>query len=520
MNNALFQTSSKYKSSKKTVKTPKVIVKNEAGGESYQLSAEQALAQYACTCTFNGTFYSNSEDHLNKMKELLSKVRPELIAKVAVYAHENGSMKDTPAFMLSYLFSRGENALVEKIFARIVTNAKMLCNFVQFVRSGTHGRKSFGTLGKRLIQNWLSSRTAEQLFRDSVGHSQPSLIDIIKMVHPKLNDSQNVLVSYLLGKGEVRATALPDLVQRFEALKIGRDVSPEGLDFRLLSNLKLSQTGWTALAAGMGWNALRMNLNNLAKHGVFSDVGATDMVAKKLEDKVAIKKQNAFPYQLMTTYQNTTAVPNRVKEALENALETATENVPNLGRVAVCVDVSGSMSHSVTGTRLGSTSVTRCVDVASLVGSSLLRTATDATVVPFDTAVRSLYLSKRDSVLTNAKKLAMNGGGTDCWVALKHLIDTNWVGDVVVMVSDNQSWVSYDSPSQSVRFKQAWLTLKARNPKCKFILLDITPNSNSQMYEDKSVLHIGGFSDQVFSVMNNFVNGDGNFLNVIEGVAL
>lgn len=496
------------------------IVKNKAGKEAFELSVEQQLCQYAVTCCFNGTFYASAEDHLKTISALLPKVRPELIAKVAVYAHEQGNMKDMPAYLLSYLFANGYTDLVEGIFSRVVTNTKMLCNFVQFVRSGTHGRKSFGTVGKRLIKAWLQARTAEQLFRDSVGHSNPSLNDIIKMVHPKFTlEGTNNVVKYLLDKEYITAD-LPDLVARFEFIKKGVDASPEGLDFRLLSNLTLSANRWGDLAKGMGWNALRMNLNNLQKHGVFGNAKLTTELADKLRDKAAIKKFNAFPYQLMTSYQNTTNVPNEIKAALEDALEVATENVPNLGRVAVCVDVSGSMNSPATGYRVGSTSVTTCVDVAGLIGSALTRTADVATIVPFDTAVRTVYLSKRDSVLTNAKKLAMHGGGTDCWCALKHLIDTKWTGDVVFMVSDNESWRCYDSPNQAVRFKQAWDTIKARNPGCKLILLDITPNSTSQMHEDKNVLHVGGFSDQVFEVMKTFVSGDGNFVNVIEKVKL
>lgn len=512
MNKSLFKTT-------KTVdyKTD-LITTNHAGGKAYELSAEQALAQYAVTCCFGGTFYASAETQLNEVKALLEKVNPLLIAKMAVYSHQEGNLKDMPVFLLSYLFSKGETELVRKVFPKVITNAKMLCNFVQFVRSGTHGRKSFGSVGKELIQNWLTSRSAEQLFKDSVGHSNPSLTDIIKMVHPKFSKECDNVVKYLLGKDH-NSSILPPLVQRFEGLKRGERVSPEGLDFRLLSNLKLDTAQWSELAKGMTWNALRMNLNNLQKHGVFN-TDATPILAQKLSDSASVKRANAFPYQLLTTYQNTQGVPDLLKDALGKALEAATENVPNLGRVAVAVDVSGSMSHPATGLRVGSVSVTRCVDIAALVASCVLRTATEATVVPFDTRVHNVKVNKYNSVLTNAKVLSIKGGGTDCWCALKHLIDTNWKGDLVFMVSDNESWVSYNSPNAAIRFRQAWDTIKARNPKCKLVLLDVTPNRTSQMHEDKNVLHVGGFSDSVFDVVKNFVNGNGNFLSVIESVDL
>ena len=516
MNKTLFQSAARK------------LVPNKSGGLSYELSAEQALAQLAVTCTFNGTYYSSAESYVDKFKELLGKVRPELAAKLAVYSHTEGAMKDVPAFILSHLFANGNTDLVEKIFNQVITNSKMLCNFVQFVRSGTNGRKSFGTSGKRLIQNWLTSRTPEQLFKDSVGHSAPSLMDIIRMVHPKFNESQNEVVKYLFDR-EYNVSKLPDLVQRFETIKgqaiFGKlvkfdEVSPEGLDFRLLSNVTLTSNQWKKLATGMSWKALRMNLNNLQKHGVFDNKEVLNELASKLGDSYQVRQAKAFPYQLMTTFQNTTGVPTELRDALQRALEAATENVPNLGRVAVCVDVSYSMQHSATGVRYGSTSVTKCVDVAALVASCVLRTSDTTTVVPFSTRVHDVNVNRENSVLENARKLSINGGGTACSSALAHLVNTGWRGDVVWMVSDNESWADYGNRYRQSPFKDLWNKIKGANPGCKLILLDITPNMTSQMHEDKDVLHVAGFSDTVFEVVKNFISGNGNFLSVIEGVQL
>jgi len=509
MNKTLFKTENK--TSKKLANT----VLNAAGGKAYELSAEQALSQYAVTNCFSTTFYASAEEHLGKVKELLGKVRPELIAKIAVYSAKEGNMKDMPTFLVSYLFSIGEVALVRKIFNKVVYNAKMLCNFVQLVRSGTHGRKSFGTVGKELIQNWLTARTAEQLFKDSVGHSNPSLVDIIKMVHPKFLDNQNNMVKYLMGK-PFDFEILPDLVQRFEKLKKGEDCSPEGLDFRLLSNLKLSTAQWSKLAVGMTWNALRMNLNNLSKHGVFN-TDATPKLAEKLSDEVAVKKFNAFPYQLLTTYKNVGTAPDLIKKAIEKALEAATSNVPNLGNVAVCIDVSGSMSSPATGYSAATTSTT-CVDVAALVASCILRTAEAATIVPFDTAVRKVAVNKYDTVLTNSKKLAINGGGTACGSAMKHLFDTDWSGNLVFFVSDNMSWADYHH--RGTVMAEYWKKIKAKNKDCKLVLLDVVPNTTSQMWEDKDVLHIAGFSDAIYGVVDAFLKNNDNFVDVIEKVEL
>ena len=64
------------------------------------------------------------------------------------------------------------------------------------------------------------------------------------------------------------------------------------------------------------------------------------------------------------------------------------------------------MSSAVTGERTGATTAVRCIDVAALVAASILRQNPQAEVVPFATGVVDVRLNSRDSVMTNAQKLA------------------------------------------------------------------------------------------------------------------
>jgi 60 kDa SS-A/Ro ribonucleoprotein len=78
-----------------------------------------------------------------------------------------------------------------------------------------------------------------------------------------------------------------------------------------------------------------------------------------------------------------------VKDALGDAMEIATENVPEIdGRVFVCTDTSGSMSSPVTGQRQGATSKVTCLDVAALVTAALLRKNPAAELLPFAEGVK------------------------------------------------------------------------------------------------------------------------------------
>ena len=93
-------------------------------------------------------------------------------------------------------------------------------------------------------------------------------------------------------------------------------------------------------------------------------------------------------------------------------MELAITNVPAIeGRVVVCPDVSGSMASPVTGHRTGATTSVRRIDVAALVATSIMPKNPSATVLPFEQDVVKVDLNSRDSVMTNAQKLASICGG-------------------------------------------------------------------------------------------------------------
>src|SRR4029078_1314885 len=111
-------------------------------------------------------------------------------------------------------------------------------------------------------------------------------------------------------------------------------------------------------------------------------------------------------------------MPSELTMALQQAMETAIENVPKVeGKIFLCPDVSGSMQSPVTGHRKGATSAVRCVDVAALVAAAFLRRNVSAEVLPFSADVVPLprLLNPLDSVMTNAHLLArLPSGGTAC----------------------------------------------------------------------------------------------------------
>ena len=196
---------------------PPANATNEAGGKAYLLTPQQALAQYALTGCLNDTFYANASDQLADVLGFASKCSPAFVAKVAITARDNGHMKDMPALLVAHLSTR-DKALFDVTFDRVIDSPRMLRTFVQIMRSGTTGRKSLGSLPKRKVRQWLEKRGDDAIFRAQVGND-PSLADIIKMVHPKpANATRAALYAHMIGKS-VDESQLPPLVREYEAFK-------------------------------------------------------------------------------------------------------------------------------------------------------------------------------------------------------------------------------------------------------------------------------------------------------------
>lgn len=498
---------------------------NQAGGRAYALSDKHALAQYAATGCMSNTFYATAKDQLDTVRALVAKVEPEFVAKTAVYTRQHSHMKDMPALLLAELASR-DGVLLEKVFGRVCDNGKMLRNFVQIVRSGTTGRRSLGTRPKRLVRRWLERRSDAQVLADSVGND-PALTDVLRMVHPKPDsDARRALYGYLLGKPH-DAAALPTCVRAFEDFKAGRSDLVPDVPFQLLTGGPLRESAWKAIAARAGWQMIRMNLNTFLRHGVFDDAGLTKALAAKLAAPDEVRKARVFPYQLLMAYkQADDAVPKKIRKALHDAMEVAIDNVPEVaGHAHVLLDVSGSMHSPVTGSRKGATTAVRCVDVAALVAAAFLRKNQFTEVMPFHDKVVACQLDERASVLDNAKRLAgLPSGGTDCSAPLRELNRRKAKGDLVVFVSDNESWVdTRNTYRRGTQVMEEWRVYKGRNPQARLVCIDIQPGATTQAPDRSDILNVGGFSDDVFSLVAAFARGGlagEHWVRAIEAIAL
>ena len=181
------------------------------------------------------------------------------------------------------------------------------------------------------------------------------------------------------------------------------------------------------------------------------------------------------------------------------------------------------MASPVTGYRGSASSSVRCIDIAALVAAAMLRKNAGALVLPFENDVVNCKLNPRDTVMTNAQKLAsIGGGGTNCSAPLAQLNQRKWKADLVVYISDNESWIDANHGGATATMRE-WEAFKQRNPHAKLVCIDIAPYSTAQAAEREDILNIGGFSDDVFKIIAAFAAGQldaEHWVGEIQSIAL
>lgn len=510
---------------------------NNAGGIAYDTGAEHSLAQLIVTSTFNDNSHINADAQVKEFLRLANIVSPLFLAQCAIYGKEKGMMKDSPMMVLAVL-SKRDPALFSKVFNRLVTYEGNLRTFVQIMRSGVTGRKSLGSLPKKLVNNWLTSRGAERLFRGSLGND-PSLSDVIRMTHPNTTDKElRALFAYLVnGKPYSKSNErgyklkdLPEVVQQFEAFKEDQSNDLPDIDFRMLSNIKLTDTQWKEIAKNAKWGTLLKNIRNFATHNVFNDPKLVKKIAETIADETVIGKVKAMPHQVLQAYDvlsgvatdrfgrtNYVVIPKEILEALDIALDATIQNIPDFNcDIIVCPDVSPSMNKPVTGMRKGASSTVTAEKAAALVAAAIARKNAGKTyIISFSTIATNIPWTRNDTLSSLTRKIQNSkGGGTECSAPICYAVDNKIKANIIYLLSDNESWVLGNTrhmrPDSATATVKAWREFKKLNPDSKLICHDFTPNGSTQVLDTNDVMNVGGFSESHFDIVQTFIENDKN----------
>ncbi|QCE32880.1 hypothetical protein FAI41_04345 [Acetobacteraceae bacterium] len=483
------------------------------------MTHEQALAQYMMSGILSEGFYRSASSQLRKLHQLCQNVSDMYLAQAALYTYEERHMKEVPAYLLALLSLR-DIELTKKIFPRIITNGRMLRCFTQIIRSGAIGRRSFGTSLVRIIGDWINALSDAEILGLYVGKN-PTLRDILRLVHPRPeNAEREAFYGWICQLGSkhlgYNPEKLPPLVKELEAFLKGEitHLSPEIPHALLISKSGYHPAQWEAILKNCNWNQLRQSLNLFQRQNVFKRQENIDFAVKKLTNPDSIKSANLHPQALYASFTHLAPdMPRDIKSALNKALEMLLEqNLPDFKghQVAVCLDLSSSMFAPVSGYRGKATSKAHCADIASMSAAMVLKGNPKNTIIlPFASHVFPMDLNPQDSVLTNMTRInSRKKGGTDCSAPLGYLLDHDLAPDVIILISDNESWIEtgrrdHGGSTQAYKY---WQKLHENNPNASLICWNLAPNTAFHVSNDSNVLNLAGYSEHLFQVILRFSN--------------
>ena len=264
----------------------------------------------------------------------------------------------------------------------------------------------------------------------------------------------------------------------------------------------LKEKAWKQLVLDkkIGYFALLRNLRNIIEQ-------SPDVLPEALQllvDEKLIKKSLILPFRFLTAIAEIERINGEgVKEtlmALSKAIDLSLSNVPKLeGKNLVVLDTSGSMNGQP-------------IEIGSIFASAVLKT-NDADFMTFDTDARYMTFNPLDSTISIAQRIiSMAKGGSTNFHAIFETANLPY--DRIIIFSDMQGWVCYNTPSES--FKK----YKKRTNSNPLIYSFDLQGYGSLQFPEKNVFALAGFSDKVFDTMKLLESDPQALLHEIENIDL
>ena len=489
---------------------------NHEGAKAYAMTPELELYTAVVTASLSDTFYEKQDTRVECIAQLIGKVSPEFVARLAVYTRTEMHLRSIPLLLLVELAKvHNGDDLVARAVEKTVLRADEIMELLmcyQWRNPSDHPVKKLGKLSRQ-IQNGLQrafNRFDEYQFaKYNRNNLEVKLRDALFLVHPKAKDESQQALFDKIVKGELETpytweTELSALgQQKFESDEQRQEAFREKWE-ELIRSGKL------------GYMALMRNLRNMLQ----ADVSLLEMqkVASMLSNAERVEKSKQLPFRYLSAYREIEKIDSTHTAALMNALEAAVkcsaaniEGFDENTRVLLASDVSGSMWSPVSAR-----STVRNYDIGILL-SMLLRNRCKQVVAGIFGDNWKVVNMPSDNILMATRQLERLGNtvgfSTNGYKVIDWLIEQNMVMDKVMMFTDMQMW---DSTGRFKHFEDSWKKYKQMAPNAKLYLFDLAGYGQLPLrLAEPDVYLIAGWSDRVFDVLSAVDKGE-DALSVIN----
>ncbi|MEA5258320.1 TROVE domain-containing protein [Arcicella aquatica] len=493
------------------------LYKNYQGAPAYKVSPEMELYSASVTSMIEATTYEDEDSRQKRIKELMTKVSPEFVAKLAVYVRQQMYLRTVPVLLSVELAKINQgNSLVRKTIEHIVVRPDEILEVLAYyqksnVRTGT---KQLNRLSKQ-IQKGLANafnNFDEYQFAKYNQANGIKLRDALFLVHPKPKDETQQGIFDKIAQNNLAIpytweTELSALGQKSFNNKNERKVAFKHKWQELIDSQKV------------GYMALMRNLRNILEADV--EEIYLQKVCTYLSDSRAVANSKQLPFRFLAAYRELSKVNHGNVPLILNALEQAIKySVTNLKgfdnhvKVVIACDVSGSMQKSISPK-----SKVLLYDIGLLLGMILQPKCKNIVTGIFGDTWKVIQLPTQ-GILANVDAFYRREGevgySTNGYLVIQDLIKRRYIADKIMMFTDMQLWDTKGENSMS----NCWRLYKKIAPNAKLYLFDLAGYGQAPINVQRGdVFLMAGWSDKIFDVLSALESGE-SALSMIEKIAL
>jgi len=484
---------------------------NYEGAKAYKLSPEMELYTAVCTSTLSPQFYvPDTEKTLKRIRDLISKVSPTFVAKLAIYAREKMYLRSIPLVLTVELAKMGvsRQGLLSNLTYRVIQRADEITELLSYyVKANDRtGTKKLGKLSNQLkkgIARSFNKFDEYQLAKYNRG-TEIRLRDALFLTHPKPKDKTQRELFRKLAEDRLEIpktweTQLSEAGKSDTPATTKKDVWEDMID-----------------SGKLGYMALLRNLRNILTADVDDD--HIEKIFAQLSNRNNVIRSKQFPFRFLSAYRMIKNVDSfntsKVLDALEIAMEHSAENIPMFvnERVVIASDVSASMRFPIS-----ERSVVKGYDIGLVLSMLLQHKCMNVITGVFGDYWKTMKLPK-NNILSNIEQMDrianIVGYATNGYKVIRDLRDRKIMADRIMIFTDCQMWDS--TYSQSMRLyvtgshiQNEWNKYKKINPDCKLYLFDLYGYGNVPLDIRKNDVYlISGWSNEIFTILNNIENGE------------
>lgn len=542
-------------------KTPKVPTEtNFMGEKAFKLSDKEELVSTVMTTFLESGYYEKEKETVNRIKVLIGKCDPLFVAKLAIYARNDGKMRSVTHLISSELPKYLNNAEWSKRFYnRIVVRpddmSEILAAYAVGNKMELKNIKKIPNSIKKGFKTALERFDAYQIDKYKMNRRDISLIDLVNLFHP--HGTQKNQEAY---KRLMNGESLEDL---YESKILEKEMSAAGKKENTDKNDAKKEAIESVIGnpKGMPIMNLLKNLRNILIYApnkvedacaelrtqerilnskllpfrfatAYGEIEKLDYESKKKDTSIAFESDSSFSSLSRDEFYKKKDL---ILDSIECALQIACQNIPQLeGNCAILIDHSGSVRGDSGGSsRVGAFSKTTYAMIGNLFGSMVAYRQKNVYIGLFGDRLIPVPIDRTKKILDfNKESFALGakcGGGTEAGIYkfMRDVVNEKKKIDNVIVFSDCQigkgtftAWYGYGD-DRSNHFHDLFKEFRKINPTANFIVCNLKQYGGTSVFDrSQRILNIAGWSENIFSLITSNCKGWDAIIKEIEAIEI